>query len=162
MKHYVNENLINNCNITADDINRAELVYGPAVPYIQGHMTRKRPLVHNKVEKIPLPPMIAKHHTNIALYMDFFYVNGNIFFVSRSGKVDFFTSQYCTSRSLKTIMTVLDSIINKYHGRSFRIIDYHGDNEFNKAALKDFCNQDLCMLTEEMNTLGPLKGQCAP
>ena len=51
LKHYVKENLINNCNITADNINRAELVYGPAVPYIQGHMTRKRPLIHNKVKK---------------------------------------------------------------------------------------------------------------
>ena len=56
LKQYVNENLINNCKITADDINRAEIVYGPAVPYIQGHMTRKRPLIHNKVEKSPYHP----------------------------------------------------------------------------------------------------------
>ena len=35
LKHYINKNLINNCNITTDDMNRAELVYGPAVPYIQ-------------------------------------------------------------------------------------------------------------------------------
>ena len=61
--------------------------------------------------------MIAKHHLNIALYMDFFFVNGNILFVSGSSKVDFFTSQYYTSRSLKTIMTVLDIIINEYTER---------------------------------------------
>ena len=40
LKIYVNNNLITNCKITTDDINRAEIIYGPAVTYTQGHMTR--------------------------------------------------------------------------------------------------------------------------
>ena len=38
-KHYVRNNLINNCSITVDDVNRAELIYGPPVPYLEGTMT---------------------------------------------------------------------------------------------------------------------------
>ena len=74
-KHYVNNNLINNCKITADDINRGELIYGPLEPYVAGHMVRHKPPVHNKIEKTPLPSMIAAHHSNIAMAMDFFFIN---------------------------------------------------------------------------------------
>ena len=59
-KNYVNKNLINNCAITVDDINRAELSYGTPVPYLQGHMVRHKPPIHNNdIEKILLPPMIT-------------------------------------------------------------------------------------------------------
>ena len=70
-KHYVNNNIINNCKITADDINRGELIYGPLEPYVAGHMVRHKPPVHNKIKKIPLSPIIAAHHSNIAMAMDF-------------------------------------------------------------------------------------------
>ena len=106
-KTYVKDSLINNCTINADDINRAEIMYGPAVTYTQGHMTRKRPPIRGKIEKVPLPPMIAQYHRTIALSMDFFLVNGNIFFHIKSDKINFLTVQYCTSRSLKTIITAL-------------------------------------------------------
>ena len=70
-KSYVTDNLMINCNITADHVNRAELIYGPPVPYLEGHMVRRRPQTHDKIEKIPLPPMIAEHHLDVALAMDF-------------------------------------------------------------------------------------------
>ena len=76
-------------------------------------MTRKRTPVHEKIEKIPLPPMIAHHHLNRALYIDFFYVNGNIFFHSKSENINLLTTQYCNTISLKMIMTALKPIINK-------------------------------------------------
>ena len=40
-------------------------------------------------------------------------------------------------------MTVLDSIIHKYYGRSFKITDYYGDSEFDKVVLKDFLQPGL-------------------
>ena len=81
--------------------------------------------------------MIAAHHLKIALSMGFVFVNGNIFFHTKSKGVDFLTSEYCTSRSLKTIMTALGGIINKYNCRSFTITNFHRDNEFDKSALKE-------------------------
>ena len=137
-KDYVTHNLMNNCAITTDDVNRAEIIYGSPVPYLKGHMVRRKPQAHDKIEKIPLPPMIAQHHLDVALAMDFFFVNGNIFFLTKSNKIDFLTAQYCISRSLRTIITALESIINKYRCRSFKLTDFHGDSEFDKEKLKDF------------------------
>ena len=156
-KGYVNQNLLTNCEITADDINRGELIYGPLEPYIEGHTVRHTPPIHNKIEKIPLPPIISKHHLNLALYMDFFFVNGNIFLHTKTNKVNFLTAQYCTSRSLRTIMTVLEKVINKYTCRSFNICDVHGDNEFDKDILRDFLNPALLHIYGREEHVGPIE-----
>ena len=156
-KEYVNKNLLNNCVVTADDINRGELIYGPLEPYIEGHMVRHKPPVHTKIEKIPLPPMVALHHSNIALSMDFFFVNGNIFFFTKSDKINFLTAQYCTSRTLRTIMTALEKVINKYSCRSLNICDYHGDNEFDKQALKYFLEPALCHIYGREEHVGSIE-----
>ena len=92
-KIYVNENLINNCEITGDNINREELIYGPLEPYIGGHMVRHKPPIHDKIEKIPLPSMIGAHHTNLALCM-FFSLLLERFFPTKSEKVNFLTAQF--------------------------------------------------------------------
>ena len=90
---YVNDKIVKNFTITADDVNRAEIMCGPAVPFAQGHMTRKRPPIHGKIEKVPLPPMIAQHHRTVALSIYFFFVNGNIFFHAKSyDKINFLTA----------------------------------------------------------------------
>ena len=48
LNKYVANNLITNSEITVDDVNRGELIYGPPVPYVQGHMVRTKPPIHNK------------------------------------------------------------------------------------------------------------------
>lgn len=62
--------------------------------------------------------MIVQRHLDVALSMNFFYVNVNIFFHIRSNKINFVSAQYCTSKSLKRTMAGLDIVINKYIGRS--------------------------------------------
>ena len=138
LKTYVNQNLITNCKVNAHDINRAEIIYGPQEPYLEGHMVRRKPSAHDKIEKIPLPPIILEHHPKLALGLDFFFINGNIFLLSKSHKVDFLTAQYCNSRSLRTIVTAVEKILHKCDCRGFEITDLHGDNEFDKEAFKDF------------------------
>ena len=105
-KDHVKDNLITNCEVIVDEVIRAELIHGPPVPYLEGHMTRKRPLIYERIENTPLPPMIAQNHLNISITIEFFFVNGNTFFHSKSGKVNFLTAQYRKSRSLQKIMTV--------------------------------------------------------
>ena len=41
-KEYLNKNLINNCEITSDDVNRGKLIDEPLEPCIQGHMVRHK------------------------------------------------------------------------------------------------------------------------
>jgi hypothetical protein len=69
-KNIIKNNLITNTEVTIDDVNRAELIYGTAMPLLQGKMTRVKPTI-NKIEKIPLPLPISKHHHNVNLCVDF-------------------------------------------------------------------------------------------
>ena len=36
LKDYVRENMLNNCSVMEDDINRAEVIHGPIVPILRG------------------------------------------------------------------------------------------------------------------------------
>jgi hypothetical protein len=134
-KSIVSKQLLLNCNITIDDINRAELIYGPPTPILQGKMTRQKPQ-SVKIERIPLPLPISKHHKNLQLYVDFFFVNGYPFLATKSAKVNFITAQPVTSRSTAQIIKHIDTVINKYEARGFTITAIHGDNEFNINDLK--------------------------
>ena len=60
-KYYISKQLINNSPITVDDINRAEYIFGPAKPLLEGKMTRVSPQAC-KIQRIPLPlPMLEIH-----------------------------------------------------------------------------------------------------
>jgi hypothetical protein len=136
-KRIIGQNLIENSGLTIDDINRAELIFGTPTPLLKGKMTRRIP-IQNKVEKIPLPLPIATRHKQIHLYLDFFFVNGYAFLHTKSSKLNFLTSQICTSRSTGQILKVLDTVKQTYEARGFEITAVHGDNEFDIKALKTF------------------------
>ena len=136
-KSIVKKQLLQNCNVTVDDINRADIIYGPARPLLQGKMTRLHP-PSTKIERIPLPLPIQEHHRCLQLFMDFFFVNGEPFLHTKTKKINFLTASHCTSRSQQQIMNVLESVIQKYNARGFEIEAFHGDNEFDIKALKSF------------------------
>ena len=62
---------MNDCVITSDYVNRAEDMFGPSVPCLEGHMIRRKPQESGKIEKTPLPHMIKHQHLNVALAMCF-------------------------------------------------------------------------------------------
>ena len=134
-KHIIKENLLTNTEVTINDVQRATHIFGPAKPLLQGQMTRLKPTT-NKIEKIPLPLPIAEHHKSVHLSVDFFFVNGHAFFTSKSAKLNFITAKYHASRSMKKIIETLNEIRHLYTTRGFRIDNIHGDNEFNKEAIK--------------------------
>ena len=134
-KFIIKENLVTNTEITIDDVERAQHIYGPAKPLLQGAMTRLKPTT-NKIEKIPLPIPVSNQHKSVSLSVDFFYVNGHAFFTSKSSKLNFVTVKYHKTRSMKSIIETLDDIKQIYHSRGFIIDNIHGDNEFNKNDIK--------------------------
>ena len=101
-KYYISKQLINNSPITVDDINRAEYIFGPAKPLLEGKMTRVSPQ-ECKIQRIPLPIPILQQHKQLELYVDFFFVNGHPFLTTRSSKVKILTAHMCQSRSKKVI-----------------------------------------------------------
>ena len=132
----LSENLITNSEITIDDAARAKHIYGPAKPLLQGQMTRSTPVPTNKIEKIPPPLPIIQLHTSVSLSIDFIFVNTHTFLTTKSSKLNFTTAKYHTSRSISSIINTLNEVKQIYHSRGFNIDNIHGDNEFNKEALK--------------------------
>ena len=133
--HIIKENSLTNTEVTIDDVQRAEHIYGPAKPILQGTMTRQRP-TGNKINKISLPLPISTHHSSVSISVDFFFVNGHAFLTSKSRKLNFITAKYHKTRSMKEIITTLNEIRQLYDTRGFRVENIHGDNEFNKESIK--------------------------
>ena len=136
-KSYINKNLILNCDTTIDDIDRSIKIYGTHRPLLQGKMTRKGTLSTTVHVKIPLPPQIAENYSKVQLYIDFFYVNKIPLLHTKSGHINFLTVQPYSSRGKKEIIKGPNILKKIYRSRGFRIICFHGDNEFNIDLLKE-------------------------
>jgi hypothetical protein len=68
----------------------------------------------------------------------FFYVNGYVFLHTKSSKINFLTTEICTSRSQHQIIQVLDRVKQTYEARGFEISAVHGDNEFDIKSVRTF------------------------
>ena len=115
---YINNNLITNSGITGDDINRAHVIYGPPIPILKGKMKRIKPASKN-ISRLPLPPPILKHHPNLQLFIDFFFVNKMPFLHTKTSKVNFLTVQSGPNRTKGAIKDGLISVLNIYNSRGF-------------------------------------------
>ena len=89
----VENNMITNCNINADNIKRSDTIWGTAGSVLQGKMKRKKPNTHNKISNMALPISVSQQHKQITMYIDIFYVNRIPFFLSKTGKLNFFLEQ---------------------------------------------------------------------
>ena len=85
----VENNMITNCDINSYDINRADIIWGPEESVLQGKMKRKNSNKHNKIPKLTLPLSVSKQYKRITMYIDIFYVNKILFFLSKTGKLNF-------------------------------------------------------------------------
>ena len=132
----VNNNLIDNSNINADDIRRAQHIFGTPTPLLQGKMTRTPPPSMRKVERLAIPAPILDRHKDLQLFVDFFFVNGHPFLHSKCNKINFLTVQHCQSRSKQHIIGGISTVLYIYKQRGFNITELHGDNEFNMADLE--------------------------
>ena len=133
----VDNNLLNNCTVTSEDINRATKIYGPPTPLLQGKMTRSKPQ-QVSTHTTPIPHKILHTYPTIKLYIDLIYINKLPFLHTQSSPIDFLTIQYAKNRTQGTIKNLLHSVVNKYQSRGFEISDIFGDNEFNVSTLHEF------------------------
>ena len=133
LKRYINTNSIINCPITADDVIRADYIYGPALPLLQGKTTAKSTRFHSPPAVLPSP--ILNFHQNIELFIDFLYVNKIPFLHTKSKNINFLTIQHHGSRKIKGVTTGLTETLQIYRKRGFNITTIHADNEFNKHAI---------------------------
>ena len=85
-----------NADVTVDDVNRAEAIYGRAVPLIKGKMVRKRPQHLSEVPRVELPPPLLKHHPHDDLDIDFLYIQGAPYLLTKTHRIKFNPSNALT------------------------------------------------------------------
>jgi hypothetical protein len=73
-------NQLRNCDVTVDDVNRADAIYGPAVAILKGKTVRRRPEHTQHRARVQIPAPILQQHQEVRLFMDYFFVNGTPFF----------------------------------------------------------------------------------
>ena len=74
-KSMVNNNSINNCQITRCDIELAEDIFGPNPNIIKGKTTRRQPGPVREDHE-PIPPHVRKHYLDVTLGIDIYHING--------------------------------------------------------------------------------------
>ena len=81
----VENNMITNCDINADDIKRADTIWGPAESVLQGKMKSKKTNTHNNIPKLALPLSVSHQHKQITMYIDIFMSIKSLFSYQKQG-----------------------------------------------------------------------------
>ena len=131
-KRYINENLLINCDVTSDDVNRAISIYGEQVPILRGKKVRRELGEFKSTPFVHIPPDILKHHPTDEIDVDFFFVNGNPYFHMKTKRIKFRATQTQSGRGKVETSSSLKEVINIIENRGFKITAINGDNEFNK------------------------------
>ena len=133
----LNNNLIINCPVTADDALRALHIYGPDVAALKGKMTRSTAAIRApSFKSVPLPSPILEQHPNITLCADFFFIQDHGFLHTISRNLNYRTIVSVPDRSHSTIKTEFKRVIHMYQQRGFTVSNIHGDHEFD--GVRDF------------------------
>ena len=112
---------IDDCPVTVEDIKIAEDIFGPDIHRLKGATTRKRPYRVTE-DYIEIPPELFEVHKNVTVGIDFFYVNGELFFVTVSRNIKFCTVENVNSTNIELCVECLKSVRKSYNKRGF-IID---------------------------------------
>ena len=77
----------------------------------------------------PLPADIAKHHSNVTLCLDFFYVQRLPFVHAISRKIGYRQAVAIPDRAKETMLSFVNKSIFEYTKRGFEVVDIHADKE---------------------------------
>ena len=125
-----------NFSTTAEDIDRSIKICGTPIPLPQGKVIRKGATTSQEHVRVPLPPQIVENYVNVKLYIDLFYVYKTPLLHTKSGQINLLLVQSFNSKVKHTIISGLNGVKKIYRSRGFRIVFFHGDNEFNINLLK--------------------------
>ena len=86
-------------------------------------------------DRIKVPKYIANIKKTVFFTADIFFVNGILFLISLSRKIDFTGVSHLKGRTAAIIFDAFKDVFRLYLQRGFRIQTIHVDGEF--GALKD-------------------------
>ena len=86
------------------------------------------PIRHDRIQNWKI---IADKYYNVEMFMDVFFLNRIPFVHTKSERINFRTIQYVASRKMNEIIKGIKFVKDKYEKSGFKIMRWHGDNEFN-------------------------------
>ena len=135
LKNIIKANLIANCPVSPDDVERAEKIFGPSVPILKGKTTRTTPDAV-VAEYIAVPRSILAANQQVTLCMDLFFVNKVPFFHTLSDHLKFTTVAHLPNRKIVSVIKAFDQTNAIYTGRGFKIKTVFADPEFTPAKFE--------------------------
>ena len=128
-KSLLRMNIIKNCPVTPEHVDRAESIYGPEIGRLKGKSTRTKPTSVLK-DVIAIPPEIYEKNYNLDLCIDVMYVSGIQFLVSIDKQIKYRAAIFIHDRTKKTLYAAIDKIFRLYNAATFKITTIHADGEF--------------------------------
>ena len=144
--------------ISTEDMNLAEEVFGLDVPNTKGKWVKEKPKVVSNEDVIELPPELDLVGKEFELAIDIVYINRECFLhtVDRTIKepscVALGTYTKGEAPNKDTIYRALDEVMRKYNRANVRISVIHADNEF-RSVMRELIESDEWDL--DMNFLNP-------
>jgi hypothetical protein len=143
----IERNLIPNCPVTRRDAINAEIIFGPDIGSLKGKTVRRStPAVVPVLNDLPAD--IMSQYRNVSLTADIFFVNKNMFFITRSHHIQFTTIESIPNREATSLMPAITKVQQIYSGRGFTISLLQADGEF------EFLRGPLSALNISLNTAG--------
>ena len=73
-KHLLRQNIIQNCPVTAEDVDNAEKIFRPDIGAMKGKTTRKKPTPVKK-DEVAIPKELLDKNKELTLCMDVLFIN---------------------------------------------------------------------------------------
>lgn len=144
---FIRSNQAKNVEVTTEDMNLAERIFGLDAPNVKGKWVNEKPRVVSNEDKIELLPELNLSGKEMELAIDIVYINRECFLhsVDRTVKepscvaLGSYTKGEAPTR--ETIYKALDVILRKYNRANVRIAVIHADNEF-QSVIQDLIESD--------------------
>jgi hypothetical protein len=129
LKLLLRQKLIKNCEVTTDDVNIAEKIFGPDVGAIKGKWTRSKPPIV-KDDWVEIPSEISGIHQDLDYCMDIIHVNGKPALTGIDKSVKYRSAVPMKSRTKEVLYDAMDKILRFYNTAGYTVGCIHCDPEF--------------------------------
>ena len=132
LERMIKHNVLQNCTVTVQDVNRAAKIYGRSIPAIKGRSKRTETARLPSRTTVEIPKEIIDDFKEITLCIDFFYISGLAIFHAISRDLKHRYVGFTDSRSASQMLQQIRKLDQLYSSRGFRVTTLHADPEFEK------------------------------
>ena len=129
LKMLLKYNLIKNCDVSIQEVEIAERIFGPDIAALKGKSVRRNP---NQVldDWIEIPEELREIYYDLVLCVDLMFVNGIPFLTAIDRTIRYRSVVPLENRTKEQLYKALDVVLRMYNEAGYRIREIHADNEF--------------------------------